>query len=67
MRFYEINAARYFWEKHKDKLFDVLDSNQNIETTCKPKLNLAELKDVSVKKKKPRKTKNRIMKLRNYV
>ena len=38
----------------------MLDFNQNIETTCKPKLNLAELKDVSVKKqKKTRKTKNR--------
>ena len=38
----------------------MLDSNQNIETTCKSKLNLAELKDVSVKKlKKTRKTNNR--------
>ena len=39
----------------------MLDSSQNIETTCKPKLNLAELKDVSVKKlkKKTRKTRNR--------
>ena len=48
----------------------MLDSNQNIETTCKSKLNLAELKDVSVKKfkkklekpkteKKTRKTKKK--------
>ena len=30
----------------------MLDSSQTIETTCKPKFNSAELKDVSVKKKK---------------
>ena len=47
----------------------MLDSNQNIETTCKPKLNLAELKDVSVKKQNKKleksKTEKKQEKLRN--
>ena len=56
----------------------MLDSNQNIETTCKSKPNLAELKDVSVKKlkkklekpkteKKTRKTKKQKTKAKNKI
>ena len=47
----------------------MLDSNQNIETTCKPNFNLAELNDVSVKKKQQKlekpKTEKKQEKLRN--
>ena len=35
--------------KYKDKVPNVSDSNQNIETSCKSKLKLSELKDLYIK------------------
>ena len=34
------------WAKYKDKVLDVSDSNQNVETTCNSKLKLTGLKDI---------------------
>ena len=36
--------------KHKEKVPDVSDPNQNIETTCNSKLKLTELKDLFIKR-----------------
>ena len=36
---------RHVRAKCNDKVPDVSDSNENIETSCKPKLKLSELKD----------------------
>ena len=37
------------WAKCKEKIPDVSDSNQNVETTCKSKLKFIELKDLFIK------------------
>ena len=37
------------WRKYEDKVTDVLDSNQNIETTCKSKFTLTERKYLLIK------------------
>ena len=34
------------WAKYKEKVPDVSDSNQNVETTCNSKLKFTELKDL---------------------
>ena len=38
------------WEKYKEKVPDMSDSNQNLETTCNSKLKFAEFKDLFIKK-----------------
>ena len=38
------------WAKYREKVPDVLDSNQNIETICNSKLKFAELKDLFIKR-----------------
>ena len=38
------------WAKHKEKLPNVSDSNQNIETKYNSKLNFTELKDLFIKR-----------------
>ena len=38
------------WEKYKEKVPDVSDPNQNVETTCNSKLKFAELIDLFIKK-----------------
>ena len=38
------------WEKCKEKVPDVSDSNQNVETTCTSKLKFTELKDLFIKR-----------------
>ena len=38
------------WEKYKEKVPDVSDPNQNVETTCNSKLKFAELIDLFMKK-----------------
>ena len=38
------------WAKYKEKVPDVSDSNQNVETTCNSKLKFIELKDLFIKK-----------------
>ena len=37
------------WAKYKEKVPDVSDSNQNVETTRNSKLNFTELKDLFIK------------------
>ena len=38
------------WAKYKEKVPDVSDYNQNVETTRNSKLNLMELKDLFIKR-----------------
>ena len=38
------------WEKYKEKVPDVSDPNQNVETTCNSKLKFTELIDLFIKK-----------------
>ena len=38
------------WEKYKEKVPDVSDPNQNVETTCNSKLTFTELIDLFIKK-----------------
>ena len=38
------------WAKYKQKVPDMSDSNQNLETTCNSKLKFAELKDFFIKR-----------------
>ena len=38
------------WEKYKEKVPDVSDPNQNVETTCNSKLKFGELIDLFMKK-----------------
>ena len=38
------------WAKYKEKMCDMLDSNQNHETTCNSKLKFAELKHLFCKR-----------------
>ena len=38
------------WEKYKEKVSDVSDPNQNVETTCNSKLKFTELIDLFIKK-----------------
>ena len=38
------------WAKCKEKVPDVSDPNQNVETTCNSKLKFAELKDLFIKR-----------------
>ena len=38
------------WAKYKEKVPDVSDSNQNVETTCNSKLRFTELKDLFIKR-----------------
>ena len=38
------------WTKYKEKVPDMLDSNQNVETTCNFKLKLTKLKDPFMKR-----------------
>ena len=37
------------WEKYKEKVPDVSDPNQNVETTCNSKLKFTELIDLFIK------------------
>ena len=38
------------WAKYKEKVPDMSDSSQNLETTCNSKLKFAELKDLFIKR-----------------
>ena len=38
------------WAKYKEKVPDVSDSNQNVQTTCNSKLKFIKLKDLFIKK-----------------
>ena len=38
------------WAKYKEKVPDVPDPNQNVETTCNSKLKFLELKDLFIKR-----------------
>ena len=38
------------WAKYKEKVPDVSDPNQNVETTCNSKLKFTELKDSFIKR-----------------
>ena len=46
------SSLRHVWAKYKDKVPDVSESSQNIETPCKSKLKLTELKDLFSKVQK---------------
>ena len=37
------------WAKYKEKVSDVSDSNQNVQTTCNSKLKFIEIKDLFIK------------------
>ena len=37
------------WAKYKEKVSDVSDSNQNVQTTCNFKLKFIEIKDLFIK------------------
>ena len=38
------------WAKYKEKVPDLLDSNQNVETKCRSKLEFPELKELFIKR-----------------
>ena len=38
------------WAKYKEKIPDMSDPNQNVETTCNSKLKFTELKDLFIKR-----------------
>ena len=45
-----LSSLRYVWTKCKDKVSDVLISNQNIETSCMSKLKSTKLKHLCFRK-----------------
>ena len=45
-----LSNLSYFWAKYEENVPDVLDSNQNVETTCNSKLKFTELKDLFIKR-----------------
>ena len=47
---YGLSSLSDLWEKYKDIVPDVSDTNQNVESTCKSKLKFAELKNLFIKK-----------------
>ena len=45
-----LSSLYYGWAKYKEKVPDVSDHNQNVETTYNSKLKFTELKDLLVKR-----------------
>ena len=49
---YGLSSSRHARDKHKDKVVNVLHSNQNIGVSYMSKLNLTKLKDIYTKMRK---------------